>query len=178
MESESWWLFTRALRWSLPSASWMQSTLSVSIYSIFILIYSSHAFLDLTSGLFFSDFSPKMLSTFIIFFMHECCPSPSILREEHELWSSSLCNFPYPTVTSSFLIPNILSFLFSSALSLHSHFVVRGHIKQKSLDATFVMLFARTLMYLEPCFPQSYFITGTKLLIIKILIVLYWFMYT
>jgi hypothetical protein len=44
-----------------------------------------------------------------------------ILWEEYKLWSSSLCNFLHPPVTSSLLGPNILlNTLFSNTLSLCS----------------------------------------------------------
>jgi hypothetical protein len=42
-----------------------------------------------------------------------------ILGEEYKLWSSSLCSFLQPPVTSSLFCPNILlSTLFSDTLSL------------------------------------------------------------
>jgi hypothetical protein len=43
-----------------------------------------------------------------------------IFNEECKLWSSSLCNFLQPLVTSSLLNPNILGTLFSNTLNLCS----------------------------------------------------------
>jgi hypothetical protein len=44
-----------------------------------------------------------------------------ILGEEYKLWSSSLCSFLQPPVTSSVFGPNILlNTLFSNTLSLYS----------------------------------------------------------
>jgi hypothetical protein len=51
------------------------------------------------------------------------------LSEEYRLWSSSLCSFPQPPVTSSLFGPNILlSTLFSNTLSLCSSLNVRDQV--------------------------------------------------
>jgi hypothetical protein len=52
-----------------------------------------------------------------------------ILGKEYKLWSSSLCSFLHPTVTSSFFGPNILlSTLFSNTLRLCSTLNVRDQV--------------------------------------------------
>jgi hypothetical protein len=52
-----------------------------------------------------------------------------ILREEYKLWSSSLCSFLQPPVTSSLFGPNILhNTLFSNTLSLCSSLNVRDEV--------------------------------------------------
>jgi hypothetical protein len=52
-----------------------------------------------------------------------------ILGEEYKLWSSSLCIFLQPPVTSSLFGPNILlNTLFSNTLSLCSSLNVRDQV--------------------------------------------------
>jgi hypothetical protein len=67
--------------------------------------------------------------------LRSSCPSHPwliiliMLGEEYKLWRSSLCSFPQPPVTSSFVSPNIhLSTLFSNTLSLCSSLNVRGQV--------------------------------------------------
>jgi hypothetical protein len=64
------------------------------------------------------------------------CPShppwldhSSILGEEYNLWSFSLCSFLQLPITSSFLGPNIfVGILYSNTLSLHFFLNVRVHV--------------------------------------------------
>jgi hypothetical protein len=52
-----------------------------------------------------------------------------ILGEQYKLWSSSLCSFLQPPITSSLFGPNVfLSTLFSNTLSLCSSLNVRDQI--------------------------------------------------
>jgi hypothetical protein len=53
-----------------------------------------------------------------------------LLGEEYKLWSSSLCSFLQPTVTSSLFGPNILlNTLFSNTLSLCSSLNIRDQVR-------------------------------------------------
>jgi hypothetical protein len=77
-------------------------------------------------------------------YMHSACPHASyrprpahtldmiiliIHREECKLWSSSLCSFLQPPITSPLFSPNIiLSTLFSNTLSLCSSLNVRDQV--------------------------------------------------
>jgi hypothetical protein len=108
--------FTRALHWSLFWARWIQSIPSHPISLRSILMLSTHLRLRLPSGrfpygyptniLYAFAFSPiratfsarlKLLDLIILI----------ILGEECKLWSSSLCSFLQPPVTSSLFGPNI-----------------------------------------------------------------------
>jgi hypothetical protein len=108
-------MFTRSLHWSL---SWARSIQSIPPHHILrsMLILSSHLRLGLPSSSFLLAFPPK-------FHMHSAsphscympCPShtpwldhSNYTCEEYKLWSSSLCSFLQPPVTSSLFGPNIL----------------------------------------------------------------------
>jgi hypothetical protein len=131
-------VFTRALHWSL---SWARSIQSIPHHPIFlrsILILSINLRLCLLTGLVPSGFPTKILYTFLFSLNRATCPAQLIrlnfivliiLGEEYELWSSSLCSFLQPPVTSSLFRPNILlSTLFSNTLSLCSSHKVRDQV--------------------------------------------------
>jgi hypothetical protein len=81
------------------------------------LILSTH----LRLGLLPSGFPTKILYTFSAPHILLHLIILIILDEEYKLWSSSLCSFHKPTVTSSLFSSNILlSTLFSNTLSLSS----------------------------------------------------------
>jgi hypothetical protein len=109
-------VFTRVLHWSLSWSRWIQSILpySTRISQGSILILSSHLLLGLSSGLYTSGFPIRILYAFL--FPHACytpCPSHPLIiliipGEQYKLWSSSLCSFLHPPITSSLFGPNVL----------------------------------------------------------------------
>jgi hypothetical protein len=109
-----------------------------SFLSKIILILSIQLRLGLPSGLFPSCFPTNILQTFLFSPLSCYMPCPShppdfiiliIPHKDHKLWSSTLCSFPQPPVTSSLFSPNILlSILFSKTLSLCSFLNVRDQV--------------------------------------------------
>jgi hypothetical protein len=131
-------VFTIALHWSLSWAISIQSTQSHTISLRSILILSTYLPLGLSSGLFSSGFPSNILYPFLFypFVLHALPISSSlaciliILRQEYKLWSSSLCSFLQPPVTSSLFGPNILNTLFSNTLCLCSSLNVRDQFSR------------------------------------------------
>jgi hypothetical protein len=106
----------------IPGPSQMNPVHTLPSYKI-ILILSSHIRVGLPSAPFHSRYSYlNFVCTFLSSELH-AVPIASVFDhamcgEEYELWSSLLCSFRQPPVTSSLLSRNILSTLFSKTLSL------------------------------------------------------------
>jgi hypothetical protein len=121
-------MFTRALHWSLSWTRSFQSILPHPISLRSILILFTYLQLGFLSGFFPSDFLTKILYSFPFASTRATCLAHHvtldliiliILGEEYKLWSSSLCSFLQPPVTSSLFGPNILlSTLISNTVSL------------------------------------------------------------
>jgi hypothetical protein len=126
-------MFTKAIHWSLSCARSIQF---IPTHLRSILILSTHLCLGLPSGLFLSGCPTNILYAFL-FSPHShymLCPSnPSWLDHSnytwYKFWSSWLCSFLQPPVTSSFFDPDILlSILYSNTLSICSSLNVRDQV--------------------------------------------------
>jgi hypothetical protein len=118
----------------VPILRWISPVYSIPYYLRSILMFFTHLCLGLRNGLFPSGFPTNILYAFLLSFIHATCPDDLIplhliiliiLGEDCKLWSSSLCSFLQPPVTSSLFGPNILlSTLFSPLMSetkFHTH---------------------------------------------------------
>jgi hypothetical protein len=110
-------VLTRAFHWSLSWARSIQSIPQHPTYLRSILVLSTYLLLGLLSGLLPSGFPINNLYVFFVCLVRVTCPARLILLdliiliivgEEYKLWSSSLCSFLQPPVTSSLFGPNIL----------------------------------------------------------------------
>jgi hypothetical protein len=121
------------LHWSL---SWARSIHPIPPHPVFlrcILILSTTLHLGFPNGVL-----PPILYAFLFYPIRAACPGNLILLEliiliilgeEYKLWSSSLCSFRQPPVTSSLFGTNTsLSTLFSNTLSLCSSLNIRDQV--------------------------------------------------
>jgi hypothetical protein len=103
-------VFTRVLHLSISRARWIQSIPHQPISLRYILIWSTHLRLGLPSSVFLSGFSINNLHAFLFPPIRATCPAHLnfldvivvvILDGKYTLWSSLLCSFLQPLVTSS-----------------------------------------------------------------------------
>jgi hypothetical protein len=112
---------TRGLHWSV---SWVRSIQFIPPHPIVLVFLLVSFLLAFPQKPYIHSFMP-----------HSCympCPShppwldhSNYLREEYKLWSSSLCSFLQPPVTSFLFDPNILlNTLFSNTLNICSSLII------------------------------------------------------
>jgi hypothetical protein len=101
------------------SPPWARSIHSIPPHPISlrsILILFTHLCLGLPSGLFPFGFPTNILYALLFALSHATCPTQLILLdlimlyilgEKYEFWSSPLCSFLQPSVTSSLFSPHI-----------------------------------------------------------------------
>jgi hypothetical protein len=139
-------MFTRALHWSL---SWARSIQPIPKHPKCLLSVSK-LFTHLSLGLavsFLLTFAPKSYMHSSLQYMW-CIPCPSYLYwpdhsiytcQNYKLWSSPLCSFLQPPVTSSLFCPNILlSILFSNTFSKCSCLNIRDQVSHPYKTADFM----------------------------------------
>jgi hypothetical protein len=137
------------------SQQWMTSFVKLFCY---VTVLSSHQLLGLWSDPFPFHIPTKTLHTFLASPMHPTWPDPLmfldliiliIFGEKYKLWSSILCSFLQPPVTSSHFSPNILlSTLFSNTLSLCSSLNVSANYPYK-ITGKIIVLYSLIFTFLD-----------------------------
>jgi hypothetical protein len=144
--------------WAIKLALALRPSMIYCAYPVsirFILILSTRLLLGLHSCLFLSSSLTNIVYAFIFFPIRATCRAYLIildlitliiLGEEYKLWSSSLCSFLQPPVTSSLFDPSI----FLNTLSLCSSLNVRDKLSRPyKITGKIIVFYIQIFMLLD-----------------------------